>query len=101
MMNDKRLNDEPAQFRNVQIPTIRRRCSKAEAQKTEAAEVLSQLPKPMRCVYTQSGKLVATFRYLDESDYKAFAHVRGFYNAVVSRRDRAPYLDNLMQLEDL
>ncbi len=101
MMNLKALKDEPAQYKNSAAPKIRPHCLKAEAQKAQAAKALSELPKPMRCVYTQSGKLVATFRYLDEADYQAFPHVRSFYNAVVTRRDKEPYLDRIMNFDEL
>ena len=96
MMNPDVLSDEPTPYQNELIANFHTHCLKAEAQKKQAAKALSVLPKPMRCVYTQRGTLVATFRYLDESDYQAFPHVRGFYNALVVRTDKEPYLDRVL-----
>jgi len=95
------LLDEAAPYQSEILAKISTRCAEVESQKAAIASKLADLSKPMRCVYTSTRSLMATFRYLDESDYQRYPAIRGFYNAVVSHTTKGAYLDRIINFNKL
>jgi len=94
--------NEPAPYQQELMRSFHQKNTEAESVKRRAAVILGELPKPMRCIYWQNDGLAASFRYLDDADYKRFPMLRGVYNAVVvpAGKDK-PYLHKIINMAAL
>jgi len=90
----------PAPFQDKILKTIRfKRDPLIEHVKHTAAQLFSCKPKPTRCMYSESGEVLATFRYLDEDDYRAYPQIEGVFNVVVTPTfGKPPYLHSFINL---